>query len=1099
MTTTYPHRLSHPRIYGVPLSFPLSLDQWQSVLDRCVAMHFSHVLVSFASCGMNSPEADSMVSVGHLAEVIRLGRQRDIDVLLDVSQPIGMRLVTEFDGLSNELPDPRGTVLSTTHTINTLDAPETAENILVGLLRDCLQDGLAGFCLRCIDVLPIAGWRKVMQQIRQIRDDIVFLAWTPGLPRAEMVSIARSDIDGVFLSSCWWDMKASWLMDEYADLRSASLLMTMPDVPWGARVLDAIPAHQRTLAAHRALAMAMWLGDGVLIPLGFEKGWPSTAIAGMQGPNALMKALENDDVVELREAIKHQNICLAKRRWKTDMLRRLTGPGAPMAVFALAFAAPAGHDDIDAGYVMAVNPSLDASARMAVSAWAPYEYTQLQPLRLNENGAASEDGAMPAGQRFFSETVTLGPGELKAWRATCAAPVLTPMAGETVSDDATAATAAVEASRASRLVIESMTPCVERGRFAVKRVVGQSVGVEADILIDGHDVPSAVLLWRPIDATDWREVTMLPLSNDRWRAEFTPDRIGRHEFTVEAWRDPYVNWCTETSKKHDAGLDVALELQEAAQVLRDVARHTARRDLKRTLRKAAGIAADTAVPAVQRLTMLVSNPIRDAVAAARYRPFCIRLAPVQALDVEPPIAAFASWYELFPRSQSGDVSRHGTFDDVIRRLPAIRDMGFDVLYFPPIHPIGETHRKGRNNSPAAQAGDPGSPYAIGSEQGGHDAIHPLLGTLDDFHRLNQAARAHGLSLALDFAVQCSPDHPWLKAHPGWFDWRPDGSLRYAENPPKKYEDIVNVDFYAKEAVPDLWLALRDVVLFWIAQGVTLFRVDNPHTKPLPFWEWLIASVRGRHPEVVFLSEAFTRPKMMYRLAKIGFSQSYTYFTWRHTKWEFIEYMRELTQGEMAAYFRPNFFVNTPDINPVFLQQSGRAGFLIRAALATTLSGSWGMYNGFELCEANALPGREEYLDSEKYQLRAWDWSRSGNIVREITQLNRVRRAHPALQSHLGVTFYNAFDEHILYFGKATPARDDVVLVAINLDPYAIHEADCEIPLWEWGLPDHAALAAENLFDGTRLIWHGKRQRLRLTPDMPFALWSVVPATHGDIS
>ena len=478
-----------------------------------------------------------------------------------------------------------------------------------------------------------------------------------------------------------------------------------------------------------------------------------------------------------------------------------------------------------------------------------------------------------------------------------------------------------------------------------------------------------------------------------------------------------------------------------------------------------------------------------AVAASVERAFRVQHPPL-LLDVERPQAEFASWYELFPRSQSGDVNRHGTFDDVIGRLADIRAMGFDVLYFPPIHPIGMKNRKGRNNTLTPAPDDLGSPYAIGSAEGGHDAIHPQLGTLADFRRLVAAARENGLEIALDFAIQCSPDHPWLKDHPDWFKWRPDGTIKYAENPPKKYQDIVNVDFYGEDAA-GLWAALRDIVLYWAGEGVRIFRVDNPHTKPLPFWQWMIAEVRARDPDVIFLSEAFTRPKMMYRLAKVGFSQSYTYFTWRNTKQELTEYLVELSTTDVKEFFRPHFFVNTPDINPYFLQTSGRPGFLIRAALAATLSGLWGVYSGFEVCEAAPLPGREEYLDSEKYEIRVRDRNAPGNIVREITALNRIRKANPALQSHLGVTFYNAFNDQILLYGKRLPDGEDMILVAVSLDPHNVQEATFEFPLWEWKLPDHGSLYVEDLMRGNAAVWTGKLQRVRLDPaDLPFAIWRV---------
>ena len=423
-------------------------------------------------------------------------------------------------------------------------------------------------------------------------------------------------------------------------------------------------------------------------------------------------------------------------------------------------------------------------------------------------------------------------------------------------------------------------------------------------------------------------------------------------------------------------------------------------------------------------------------------------------------------------------------------------MGFDVLYFPPIHPIGTTNRKGKNNSLVASPSDPGSPYAIGSPQGGHDSIHQQLGTFDEFAALIEHARELGIEIALDFAAQCSPDHPWLKDHPGWFDWRPDGSIRFAENPPKKYEDIVNVDFYAPSATPGLWTALRDVVEFWIAKGVAIFRVDNPHTKPIPFWQWLISDVRQRHPEVIFLSEAFTRPHVMYELARVGFNESYTYFTWRNTKAELTDYMNELTASPVSDIFRPHFFTNTPDINPLFLQSGERAAFLIRAALGATLSGLWGIYSGFELCEHEAIPGREEYKDSEKYEIKPRDWKKQGNIIGEISALNALRRREPALQSHLNIKFYNAFNDQILYYAKTAPGRSDRVLVMVNLDPYHAQTCTFEVPLWEWGLPDEGSLAVEDLLYGYRFTWTGKIQSITLEPSAPYRIWRLRQEPHA---
>ena len=439
---------------------------------------------------------------------------------------------------------------------------------------------------------------------------------------------------------------------------------------------------------------------------------------------------------------------------------------------------------------------------------------------------------------------------------------------------------------------------------------------------------------------------------------------------------------------------------------------------------------------------------------------------------------------------SDDATRHGTFRDVERHLPRVKAMGFDVLYFPPVSPIGKTNRKGPNNTLTPAEGDPGSPYAIGSAEGGHDALHPELGTLEDFKHLVAAAADHGLEIAIDFAIQCSPDHPWLKQHRGWFDWRPDGSIKYAENPPKKYQDIVNVDFYAKDAIPGLWVALAEVVMFWMEAGVRCIRVDNPHTKPLPFWQWMIATVRERYPDAVFLAEAFTRPKVMYRLAKVGFSQSYSYFTWRETKREMEQYLTELAEPGPRDFFRPHFFVNTPDINPVYLQGAPRSAYLIRAALAATLSGLWGVYNGFELCEGTPIPGREEYLDSEKYQIRVWDWDRPGNIVPEITALNRIRHTNPALRSHLTATFLPAANDVVSVFMKATPDRSNVLVVAMSFDPDQAQESAWEFPFWLWQTTEAAPFEAEDLLTGERTVWRGKAQSVRLDPGRPYAIWRV---------
>ncbi|UVL76884.1 alpha-1,4-glucan--maltose-1-phosphate maltosyltransferase [Pseudomonas putida] len=660
----------------------------------------------------------------------------------------------------------------------------------------------------------------------------------------------------------------------------------------------------------------------------------------------------------------------------------------------------------------------------------------------------------------------------------------------TANDHPEQAISLSQALLAPRIVIEDTEPVLEAGTFAAKAISGQPVAVSSKVYSDGHDRLAVMLNWRQAHSRRWHCVPMQSAGNDLWLAEFTPTELGPHLFSIEAWVDPFATYSHDLEKKYNAGVEVKLELEEGRLMLGkgiELCSGAVRDELEALQQRLAELDTDGQV------TLLLGPDVAHLMSEAGHRSYLARSREFP-IDVDRPAAQFASWYELFPRSITDDPQRHGTFNDVHQRLPMIRDMGFDVLYFPPIHPIGTQHRKGRNNALKAEPGDPGSPYAIGSAEGGHDAIHPQLGTREDFRRLVAAAAEHGLEIALDFAIQCSQDHPWLKEHPGWFSWRPDGTIRYAENPPKKYQDIVNVDFYAPDAVPSLWLALRDVVVGWVEEGVKTFRVDNPHTKPLPFWQWMIADVRARYPDVIFLAEAFTKPAMMARLGKVGYAQSYTYFTWRNTKQELREFYEQLNQPPWSQCYRPNFFVNTPDINPFFLHTSGRAGFLIRAALATMGSGLWGMYSGFELCESAPLPGKEEYLDSEKYQIRPRDFTQPGNIIAEIAQLNRIRRQNRALQTHLGVAFFNCWNDSILYFAKRTPERDNFILVAISLDPHNAQEAHFELPLWELGLDDDADTQGEDLMNGHRWTWHGKTQFMRIEPwHQPFGIWRIEKA------
>ncbi|MFA5950108.1 MAG: alpha-1,4-glucan--maltose-1-phosphate maltosyltransferase [Hyphomicrobium sp.] len=647
-----------------------------------------------------------------------------------------------------------------------------------------------------------------------------------------------------------------------------------------------------------------------------------------------------------------------------------------------------------------------------------------------------------------------------------------------------------------RVVIERVMPRADDdhdGRYASKATEGDSVAVECDIFSDGHETLGACLHYR-FDGGAWMEAPMVPLGNDRWRGQFETSQRGTYWYTISAWRDAFATWCADARVRVAAGQSMDVELMVARQHI-DYAASVASAEAARrefgSLARELDMLAQCHAGEGARLELLLGADAQRLFREWGPRAHRVWLGQELAVHAERRAAAFSAWYELMPRSQSGAAYRHGSFEDVMARLPYVRDLGFDVLYLMPIHPIGRTNRKGANNSLQGKEGDPGSPYAIGGSQGGHDAIHPELGSVEDFLRLVDEARAHGLEIALDFAVQCSLDHPWIKSHPEWFDWRPDGSIRYAENPPKTYEDIVNVHFY-RDAFPDLWLALRDVVLFWVDKGVKIFRVDNPHTKPFPFWEWMIRDVQGRDPDVIFLSEAFTRPKIMRYLAKIGFSQSYSYFTWRNTKAELTEYLTELMGPDTACYMRPNFFANTPDINPYYLQTSGRVGFQVRFVLAATLGGNYGIYSGFELCEAEALPGREEYANSEKYQLKAWDWDRPGHIRDDIRLINKLRRESPALQSFANLTFYNAWNDHILYYGKATPDKRCFLLFLVNLDPHHAQGAHFEVPLWELGLPDDGSIDVLNVITGERFAWTGKVQHILLDPKLhPYLIFRLI--------
>ena len=631
------------------------------------------------------------------------------------------------------------------------------------------------------------------------------------------------------------------------------------------------------------------------------------------------------------------------------------------------------------------------------------------------------------------------------------------------------------------VVIENLQPLIEGGRYPIKRIVGEDLAVEADIFKDGHDVVAAVLKWRVLGKREWRETPMTFVDNDRWRGVCTLYDEAVHEYTVEAWTDAFRSWQSEFAKKFEGGIsDLRSEALEGAALVEAAARRARDRADAARLREFSEQIATMANSEIYAIAQ--SGELEVLMATYPDRSAAAQYAPAPRVVVDRQAALFGAWYEFFPRSAEGRGDRGSTFRDCLPRVDDAKAMGFDVIYFPPIHPIGHTNRKGRNNSITCEPGDPGVPWAIGSEAGGHKAVEPSLGTLADFDWLQKQVRKRGMEIALDFALNCSPDHPYVKEHPEWFYKRPDGTIKYAENPPKKYEDIYPLNFRC-ENWRELWAEMKSIVLFWAEHGVRIFRVDNPHTKPVAFWEYLITGVREKYPDTMFLSEAFTRPKMMKALAKAGFNQSYTYFTWRNSKRELIEYFTELTQTEMSEYFRPNLWPNTPDILPFVLQEGGRPAFMTRVLLAATLSPLYGIYSGYELCENKALPGREEYLDSEKYQFKERDWNEPGNIKDWIARINKIRRENRALQLYRNLRFYHAESEAILFYGRMTAARDNIILVVVNLDPHRKQNSFVYVPIEEFGQMESDEYEVYDLLNDTRYTWRGRQNYVELDPEI----------------
>jgi starch synthase (maltosyl-transferring) len=631
-----------------------------------------------------------------------------------------------------------------------------------------------------------------------------------------------------------------------------------------------------------------------------------------------------------------------------------------------------------------------------------------------------------------------------------------------------------------RAIVEGLWPEIDGGRHAIKRVVGETVEVEAGIFADGHEEVAARLLHRRVEETEWQEAPLTLGPRDTWHGSFTVHEPGFHEYTVVAWIDRFGTWRHDLEKRAAAGQALDVELKIGAELVSEFAKNAKGEDAAR-LKRAAGVLGGRTAES-RRLATALDPALAASMARHDPRRFATEYPRALQVFVDRERARFSAWYELFPRSAAEQPGRHGTFADVEKRLPYIAEMGFDIVYLPPIHPIGRTFRKGRNNSVTAEPDEPGSPWAIGGAEGGHKSIHPELGTLEDFHGLVAAARDHGMEIALDIALQCAPDHPYVREHPEWFRARPDGTIQYAENPPKKYQDIYPFDFECADW-RGLWRELCSIFLYWAEQGVKVFRVDNPHTKPFAFWAWCIAEVRRAHPDVIFLSEAFTRPRPMYALAKLGFTQSYTYFAWKNTKAEIVKWWTETVLEAPREYYRPNLWPNTPDILNAYLVHGGRPAFVTRAVLAATLGASWGMYGpAFELVQN--IPreeGSEEYLDSEKYEIRNWDLERPDSLRHLIARLNRIRRAHPALQTNAGFAFHATDNDQLLCYGKRTEGGEDVILTVVNLDPHHAQSGWVDLDLEALGIDEHRPFQAHDLLTGAHFLWYGRRNFVSLDP------------------
>ncbi len=636
-----------------------------------------------------------------------------------------------------------------------------------------------------------------------------------------------------------------------------------------------------------------------------------------------------------------------------------------------------------------------------------------------------------------------------------------------------------------RVIIENVNPEIDCGKFPIRRVVGEKVEVSADIFADGHNEIKALLLYRKKGKRNWGETHMELVSNDLWQAEFKVEETGWYEYTFQGWVDHFASWQKGIRAKYEDNQDISVELQ-IGKLMMENALSLANPGHKKKLDKWIAFFNNVKDNPAAAAALVLSEEVSDVMYKCTDRKDAATYEKTLMVEVERKKALFSSWYELFPRSTSAVPGKHGTFKDVENVIPLVAKLGFDILYFPPIHPIGSSFRKGKDNSPAAEPGEPGSPWAIGSEEGGHKAIHASLGTLDDFRNVIKKAADHDIEIALDLAYQCSPDHPYVSKHPEWFTWRPDGTVQYAENPPKKYQDVLAMNF-ENDDWQNMWKELKSIVDYWIEQGVYVFRVDNPHTKSFRFWEWMMGEIKKENPDVIFLAEAFTRNKVMDRLGKVGFTQSYTYFTWRNTRDEFVQYLHELTRTQRREYFKPNFWPNTPDILPESLQYKNEAAFIARLIMAATLSSNYGVYGPvFELGLNKPHPLREEYIDNEKYEIKHYDWQNMNRIRKLMTLINRIRKENPALQTTWNIYFAESQNDQLLCYGKTDDEKKNRVFIAVNMDPDNTHGSWIKVPVKEMGISPDRDYYVHDQLTGNKYTWNGEWNYIELNP-------AVIPA------